>query len=369
MSKWPIVELGEVASLVREALNPSAIVTGTKYIGLEHIPSGGGTPSSVAIRKDQLASQKYKFDPGDILFGKLRPYLAKIAIVDFPGICSTDIIPIRTGPMIDRRFLAHYLLNPEVVIFVTSRSAGVNLPRIAPKELTTLRIPLPPAPEQRRIAAILDQADNLRAKRHETVERIDDAIQATFISVFGMLDANPHQFPIITLGELCSNNFRNGLSPSKSGTIESKVLTLSAITRGRFDSTCVKNARFNCLPPMEQRVDFKDFLICRGNGNISLVGRGQFPDTSIPTTTYPDTIIAARVETNKVSKEYIQQAWKSRFIRNQIESAARTTNGTYKINQRTLSQIRLPLPDHRRQHLFDTIVDQLTSILGRPGGV
>jgi type I restriction enzyme S subunit len=86
--------------------------------------------------------------------------------------------------MIDRRFLARYMLKPEVVAFITSRSTGANLPRIAPKELATLQIPLPNVSEQRRIAAILDCASSLRSKRRVTMEQAEKLEVHLFLEMF-----------------------------------------------------------------------------------------------------------------------------------------------------------------------------------------
>lgn len=100
-----------------------------------------------------------------MLYGKLRPYLSKIARPNFAGVCSTDILPIRPGPSLDRDFLHHYLRLPNMVELANSRAAGANLPRLSPGVLAGFAVPLPPLREQRRIAEVLDRADSLRAQR------------------------------------------------------------------------------------------------------------------------------------------------------------------------------------------------------------
>lgn len=167
---WPIAALGDVADIERRSISPSEIPSGSRYVGLEHIESGGASLSYGKVANGELASNKFHFGPNHILFGKLRPYLAKIVCPDFSGICSTDILPIAPGGRIDKHYLLHFLRRPQTVDWASARSTGVNLPRLSPSELESLEIPLPPLDEQRRIAATLDKADALRRKRKRAVE-------------------------------------------------------------------------------------------------------------------------------------------------------------------------------------------------------
>src|SRR5438552_15580259 len=91
---WKTVALHEVATIERSAVQPDAISQGAAYLGLEHIESGGRILGAKSVDEGELASSKFKFTERHVLYGKLRPYLAKIACPDFSGICSTDILPI-----------------------------------------------------------------------------------------------------------------------------------------------------------------------------------------------------------------------------------------------------------------------------------
>jgi type I restriction enzyme S subunit len=155
--------LGEVASLERKSLLPEEIETGTSYLGLEHIESGGRILSYQRVGAGELQSNKFMFDPGTLLYGKLRPYLAKICIPDREGCCSTDILPIRPSQELDISYLKHVLLWKPYVDKANSLCSGANLPRISPSSLLSIEIPLPPLQEQRRIAAILDKGESIKA--------------------------------------------------------------------------------------------------------------------------------------------------------------------------------------------------------------
>lgn len=197
------VPLGDIATVERSSVQPANIRPGTLYVGLEDIESGGDILGSRPVDPGDLASTKFSFTESHVLYGKLRPYLAKIAAPDFAGICSTDIVPVLPGPHLDRRYLLHFLRQPSMVAFATARSVGINLPRLSPAVLETFPVPLPPLPEQQRIAAILDQVDALRAKRrmaHAQLEALRDSVVDQDLSRFESRESLGDHLVFVTSG-------------------------------------------------------------------------------------------------------------------------------------------------------------------------
>jgi type I restriction enzyme, S subunit len=166
------------------------------------------------------------------------------------------------------------------------------------------------------------------------------------------------------LGELLHAPLRNGLSPASGGKFEAQVLTLSAITRGQFDASASKPGAFAVEPWEDVRVDTRDFLICRGNGNVALVGSAAFPRESMKNIVFPDTMIAARIDQSRVRPAFLDTIWKSSFIRRQIEAGARTTNGTFKINQTVVEGIEIALPPRSKQQIFADFQAQVAKNAG-----
>lgn len=154
------------------------------------------------------------------------------------------------------------------------------------------------------------------------------------------------------------NNMRNGVSPSKKGTFAEKVLTLSAVTQGTFDPDAWKDGIFDECPPDDKRIRTSEFYMCRGNGNKKLVGTAVFSEENRNDLVFPDTVIAAHINENVVLIPYLYVAWKLPAVREQIESNARTTNGTYKINQSVLSNVSILVPPVERQQEFVSFVEQ-----------
>jgi len=101
-------------------------------------------------------STKNRFRQGDVLYGKLRPYLNKVLIADRDGYCTTEIVPIRATAAVDRRYLFYWLKHPEFLEYVTGVSHGLNMPRLGTDAGRNAPFILAPLREQRQIAAALD---------------------------------------------------------------------------------------------------------------------------------------------------------------------------------------------------------------------
>lgn len=224
--------------------------------------------------------------------------------------------------------------------------SGSAQPFIKPSDVKRHIVWLPPLAEQRRIAAILDQADALRAKRRQALAHLDDLTH----SVFGeMLARSPTE--TVHFQQLCTG-MHNGLSPSSQGSVAARVLTLSAVTRGAFDPTANKQGLFASEPADGVRVGAKDFLICRGNGNRDLVGVGVCAGVDHPDLVFPDTVIAASLDHKRVDLTYLAVAWSQPSVRAQIASAARTTSGIHKVNQKAVGSVLITLPSLDDQRAF-----------------
>jgi type I restriction enzyme S subunit len=123
------IVLGDILESVRDIVQPGNIDPTTPYVGLEHIPRG-----SVVLRETgaaaEVTSGKFSFAPGDILFGKLRPYFRKVVIAQKVGICSSDILVLRA---FEARWLPFALMltsSQPFIDFCDAASTGTRMPRV-----------------------------------------------------------------------------------------------------------------------------------------------------------------------------------------------------------------------------------------------
>jgi len=171
--EWDVVRLGDVAEQRKETTNPGD--GDWKYVGLEHIDPGESHLKRCGV-SSEVRSSKSKFYSGDILYGKLRPYLDKGVLVDFEGICSTDIIVIKTKENLNETLLAYLVHINEFREYATKTMTGVNHPRTSWRTLSQFYIPLPPLSIQQKIASILSTVD----EKIEKAENKKKALEALF---------------------------------------------------------------------------------------------------------------------------------------------------------------------------------------------
>lgn len=150
---------GTVGDLVREATSRTGQRTkGGSYLGLEHIGQGTGRLSGIGQASD-VTSQKSIFRAGDILYGKLRPNLRKVARPQFDGVCSTDIVVFTATERADPDFAFQVLQSEALVAHAVATAAGTKMPRTHSRSITSFETLLPPLDEQRRIAEVLRSVD------------------------------------------------------------------------------------------------------------------------------------------------------------------------------------------------------------------
>jgi type I restriction enzyme S subunit len=140
------------------------------------------------------------------------------------------------------------------------------------------------------------------------------------------------------------------------------VLRLTAIKSGVIDTTASKNGDWTAENAYRFRIRRGDYLVARGNGSKRLVGRGGMvrEDADIA---FPDTMIRIRFDETKVCPAYGALIWDAPLVRTQIESAARTTAGIYKVSQRDLRELRIPLPPIEEQKRVAAAIEEQFSRL------
>lgn len=159
LSSWKKCELKEVFKVVKDKYNPQTENQIVNYIGLENIETSKGIISK--SNSSEVKSIKIKFKKDDVLYGKLRPYLNKHDVVNFDGICSTDILVFRFNDINTAKYINYYFNLPMFIQYAVENSSGINLPRVSEKTISKYKISLPTIEEQQEIVNILD---NLLAK-------------------------------------------------------------------------------------------------------------------------------------------------------------------------------------------------------------
>lgn len=152
---WEWARIGDILELSNERADPTEIEE-VAYIGLEHIEKDTGKLLEHGLSSD-VRSLKARFFKGDLLYGKLRPYLNKVYVADLDGVCSTDILVFSKNKYISNQFLKFRFLQADFVKFANQNASGVQHPRTDFKKLANFELPLAPLPEQHRIVARIEE--------------------------------------------------------------------------------------------------------------------------------------------------------------------------------------------------------------------
>ena len=217
-AKFPTAKLTDIAEL-----NPTLgkKLPAEELVSFVPMASLSAESASVETTQDRPYAEVAKgFTPfldGDVLVAKITPCfengkIAQARLQRSHGFGSTEFHVVRARPGIaESRYLHHYLRLEEVRANGQRRMTGSGGQRRVPASfLADLAIPLPPLEEQRRIAAILDQAETLRTQRRTALALLDSLTQSLFLDMFGDAETNKMGFQISTLGsaiKLKSGNF------------------------------------------------------------------------------------------------------------------------------------------------------------------
>ncbi|MCD1144432.1 restriction endonuclease subunit S [Kocuria sp. LUK] len=362
MSAWPMVALGEVCKVVSGGTPKT---TESSYWDGD-IP--WATPKDLSSLKGNYIDKPARFitaeglksssavmlPPNSVLLSSRAPIgllaINTTAMATNQGFKS--LIPDRA------RIEPHYLV--EALKFrlpdLLNQGNGATFKEVSKAAVERFQIPFPPLSAQRRIAQKLEASRRALRAAEVQVEELRNIIEEIAYSNSGQ-SAEMH-----ALNDILTRPLRNGVSPSAKGKYAGTVLTLSAITGGHFREFARKNGFFDVPPLSKARVEDGSLLICRGNGNRRLVGIGALARPEFRDLIFPDTMIEARFDASRVRPELVPHLWNSGVVQRQIQGRAKTTNGTYKVSQADLRDIRFPVPSLETQGKLAAIVRQIERV-------
>ncbi len=302
-------------------------------------------------------------EPGDVLIARMPDPLGRACI--FPGdmkraVTVVDVCIIRVDPVkMYAPWLVHCINSSINRNQIAGYITGTTRQRISRGNLGKIEITLPPLPEQRRIAAILDQADALRAKRREALAQLDNLTQSIFIEMFGDPVANSKGWPdTTTLGEVA--NIASGVTKGRNLTgkvtrtipylavanVQDKSLSLSAVKE--IEATEDEIERY--------LLKWNDLILTEG-GDPDKLGRGTLWKNELPECIHQNHIFRVRVTSEAVTPLFLNwlvgsQRGKKFFLR-----SAKQTTGIASINMTQLRSFPLLLPPVELQRDFEKIAE------------
>ena len=171
---WKWVRLGNITNF-GNTLKPDCIDDGTWVLDLEDIEKDTSKLlQKIRFSARQSLSNKNSFQKGDVLYGKLRPYLNKVIVADEDGVCTTEILSIRCYGPFNNGYFKSALKSPYFINYVNERSYGMKMPRLGTEDGRKAAFPLAPLLEQERISAKVDElmalCDQLETQHNNAAE-------------------------------------------------------------------------------------------------------------------------------------------------------------------------------------------------------
>ncbi|HHF0296462.1 TPA: restriction endonuclease subunit S [Pseudomonas aeruginosa] len=377
---WPISRLGEVISFIRgvtftpeDQVEPfsegSTVVMRTKNVqvaGLDQsdliaVPSGFVRRKEQALREgDILVSSANSWE----LVGKAS-YVPKLA---YEATAGGFISIVRAKESrVDSRYLYHWVACPATQHKI--RHCGrqtTNISNLDVGRFQDLEILLPPLPEQKRIAAILDKADAIRRKRQQAIQLADDFLRAVFLDMFGEPVTNPKGWSVREVGDLC--DVQGGLQVSKKRAglpVTAPYLRVANVLRNRLDLTEIKEIEL--LESEYRRVKLipDDILIVEGHGNANEIGRCAIWKGEIDEVVHQNHLIRVRVKSKDVNPRFLSDYINSSGGRAQMMRASNSTSGLNTISTGVVRSTGVIVPPKDLQDKYALIVEKTNSNLLR----
>ena len=364
VEKYP---LGEVVKPIRPRVKP-ADYSDLPFIGMEHIEAHsmkllGTVPAGT------MKSSAVHFKPGDVLYGRLRPYLNKVYRPSFEGLCSAEFIVLPENERIDGAYLKYFLNSSTFARYASHLNAG-DRPRVDFDQLASYEIALPDKSEQRRIVAEIEKQ----------FSRLDEAV-----ANLKRVKANLKRYKAAVLkaaveGELIDGTDRAGWRQMQ---ISDVARIISGLTKNPKRSALPRKLPYLRVANVyanELRLDDiehigvadseveklllrrGDLLVVEGNGSADQIGRVALWDGSIADCVHQNHLIKVRLGPE------VEPPWALNWLlspggRHEIEQVSSSTSGLHTLSTGKIGRLPIPLPPIVQQRQIVAEVDRRLSIV------
>ncbi|WP_346912442.1 hypothetical protein [uncultured Roseibium sp.] len=338
--EWSKIRLKWALKLITDKVGD-----GSPKVALENIQSWTGRYVETVT---EYEGDGTNFRSGDILFGKLRPYLAKALLAEAPGQAVGDFHVLRPQLNVQGRFAQYYLLSRELIAVVDGSTYGAKMPRASWDFMANLPFPRAPLAEQTAIAAFLDREtgkiDALVEEQRRLIELLREKRQAVIShAVTKGLDPNATMKPsgVEWLGDVPAHwevvqvrRILEAIEQGWSPDCESRpaepgewgVLKAGCANGSVFREEENKALPVGLDPIPELEVRLGDVLMSRANGSRENVGATAYVDATRPMLMLSDKVFRLHPAPG-VSPQFLALLLGSRPLRHQIERAISGADG------------------------------------------
>lgn len=366
---WPTVPLADLTTVISSGSTP---LGGSQvylkegpvlFIRSQNVLMGSlSLDDPTYISRDlDAAIARTRLEPGDVLLNITGASIGRTALFDLANtpanvnqhVCVLRPLPSRLHP----GYLMAFLMSPRQQAHIDRIQAGGTRQALTFSQIAQFEIPVPPLPEQRRIAAILDHADALRAKRRAAIAKLDSLAQSIFLDMFGDPVSNNRKWNRLPLSEILTC-IESGSSPvcldrPRLTDDEWAVLKLGAITWCEYDFAQNKALPPKVKPDTTVEVMKGDLLFARKNTHELVAACALVHDTP-PRLLLPDLIFRLKLrESAPIFPGYLHQLLIHPGKRREIQKLAGGSAGSMpNISKSNLMTVQVECPPISMQQSY-----------------
>jgi type I restriction enzyme, S subunit len=361
---WEFVEAGELMARRNGSVDPAKFPD--EQFELHSIPAfDAGRPEVLYGR--EIGSSKQLVQPDDVMISKIVPHIRRASAMG----PSSGIRQIASGEWIvfrSERIFPHYLRHLLVSdafnakFMATVSGVGGSLLRARPAEVAKIKIPLPPLAEQRRIAAILDKADALRAKRREALAKLDQLLQSVFLDMFGDPVLNPKNWPVVKSGHVYSEKPRIGTTRPAAG---NGCLVVRVGEVGKHQIAFDRCSRVELDQKEMEKFSLKpgDTVLARAIGSRDQLGKSSYFTGALEPVCIDSHVMRLRPDPAKVEPAWFNFLLSTPAGRRLLQDKGGATAVQFNINATQASDLDVPLPPMETQQEFVQFCSQVRTQL------
>ncbi len=374
---WNRVPLGELVKAVRPRVHPRE-ADGLPFIGMDHVESHTMRLLRT-VPASTMKSAGVRFEPGDVLYGRLRPYLNKVYRPDFPGLGSAEFIALTPSEELDGDYLRYLLSSADFVRFATGLNTG-DRPRVDFKQIADYMVPLPEPREQRRIVGVIEAqlsrlsvaTESARAAAAKLGQYRDLSLQLAVTGQRHRLSPRfadgthpvPERWRWTRLGEIAEivgGVTKDAKKESRPGLVEVPYLRVANVQRGYLDLANVKTVRVTPEEVAALRLRAGDVLFNEG-GDRDKLGRGWIWSGEIDPCIHQNHVFRARLRVTDIDPRFV--SWYANAMGQAFFfSHGRQTTNLASISKTQLAKFPVPIPPPDEQEFIVKEIERRLSVI------
>jgi len=350
---WRKITFGEAVRCVNESETNPQEKGLERVVGLEHID-----PEDLRIKRwasiEESTSFTRVFRAGQVLFGKRRAYQRKVALADFDGICSGDILVFEARPDVLLPELLPFLVQSEGFFqHALDTSAGSLSPRTKWSDLAKYELLLPPIDEQLPIAELMWAVENTIRAHYKVLAHLED-VRESLLREVSLMNHVQHK----DLGELLIKaQYGTSVAPKNSG--DYIIFRMNNIVRGYMDESDLKYVTLSKEEYEAFRLEKGDMLFNRTNSAelVGKVGIYQLDGNHV----FASYLVRLRANREIILPDFLNYYMNSAPAQNAISNFATKGVSQSNINVPNLKRLKIPVPSLTDQARIVSRIKQIES--------